>query len=396
MKLLKTKMTGLALFPDGLEVDFYAQQRVLLDKDEAVFNLFSNIYSHNVMTFVGMNASGKTTTLKAISFVLQLLDNKSINNIYCNNLLKDSLSDPKKEVVFQNHFLGEDKFIYFIETKVKMRDDETYFISAEKIWRKTSSSVKSKVKLFEFSNDNLFLTRTFEEEYLLDDVSIVVGINKKEKNDAYNVDLIGLTDRNFMRLIGDFPHEIVTFLDPNIESLSTDLKDGKITFNLKFKGRENIKLHSPNELEYYLSSGTIKGITVYITAIMVLKTGGYCIVDELENHFHKEIVHTLIQFFQDKELNTKGAVLIFSSHYPELLDLLERNDSIYVATNQSGISVSNLAQLDVRDDLKKSDVFLSGYLGNTAPVYETYIELKEKIKKLVPASKEKVEGVNGV
>lgn len=396
MKLLKTKVTGLTLFPNGLEVDFYAQQRVLPDKGETVFNLFSNIYSHNVMTFVGMNASGKTTTLKTLSFVLQLLDNKPINNIYCNDLLCESLKGHNGKVVFHNYFLGGGKYIYLIETTIQMREDETYFISAEKVWRKKSSSVKSKVKLFDFSDANLFQTRTFEEEYLLDDVSLVIGINKKEKNDAYNVDLISLTDQNLMHLIGYYPDEIVTFLDPNIESLKTKVKDEKITFSLKFRGRETITLHSPSELENYLSSGTIKGIHVYITAIMVLKTGGYCIIDELENHFHKEIVHTLIQFFQDTELNSKGATLVFSTHYPELLDLLERNDSIYVVTNQSGIAVRNLAQLDIRDDLKKSDVFFSDCLGNTAPAYETYIELKGKIKNLIPASGLEPEVVDGI
>lgn len=31
----------------------------------------------------------------------------------------------------------------------------------------------------------------------------------------------------------------------------------------------------------------------------VLKDGGYLIVDEIENHFNKEIVSTLIRFFMD-------------------------------------------------------------------------------------------------
>jgi hypothetical protein len=45
--------------------------------------------------------------------------------------------------------------------------------------------------------------------------------------------------------------------------------------------------------------------------------------------FNKEIVSTLIRFFMDSEINTTGAVLIFSTHYVELLDILERNDNIY-------------------------------------------------------------------
>ena len=37
----------------------------------------------------------------------------------------------------------------------------------------------------------------------------------------------------------------------------------------------------------------------------VLKDGGYLIVDEIENHFNKEIVSTLIRFFMDGKINEK-------------------------------------------------------------------------------------------
>ena len=51
----------------------------------------------------------------------------------------------------------------------------------------------------------------------------------------------------------------------------------------------------------------------------VLKDGGYLIVDEVEDHFNKEIVNTLIRFFMDRKINKNGGMLIFSTHYPVLL-----------------------------------------------------------------------------
>ena len=109
------------------------------------------------------------------------------------------------------------------------------------------------------------------------------------------------------------------------------------------------------------------------------QTGGYLIVDELENHFNREIVSTLIRFFMDKKVNPRGAMLIFSTHYPELLDEFERNDNIYVARHQQGITVENLSNLLKRNDVKKSDAYQSGLLEGTVPMYEAFMDLKRSI-----------------
>ena len=100
-------------------------------------------------------------------------------------------------------------------------------------------------------------------------------------------------------------------------------------------------------------------------------------MDELENHFNKEIAATLMRFFMDSKLNKNGAVLLFSTHYPELLDEYERNDSIFITRNQDGIFVENLCHILNRNDMKKSDVYQSGFLKGTTPIYEAYMELKK-------------------
>ena len=115
----------------------------------------------------------------------------------------------------------------------------------------------------------------------------------------------------------------------------------------------------------------------------VLAKGGYYVIDELENHFNKEIVATIIRIFMDPKMNPKGAVLIYSSHYPELLDEHNRNDSIFITKKTDGIYVENLSASLQRNDIKKSDAFQSGYLEGTAPAYNSYIKLKNYIKKFV-------------
>ena len=116
-----------------------------------------------------------------------------------------------------------------------------------------------------------------------------------------------------------------------------------------------------------------------MNAIKTFEVGGYLIIDELENHFNQEIVSTLIRFYMDKKVNPKGAMLIFSTHYSELLDEFERNDNIYIVRNRNGISAENLSNILKRNDIKKSEAYQSGYLEGTVPMYDAYIELKDSL-----------------
>lgn len=95
---------------------------------------------------------------------------------------------------------------------------------------------------------------------------------------------------------------------------------------MKFKNEEEIVLNTAVDLEQYLSSGTIKGIITFSMVKEVLQSGGYLLVDEIENHFNKEIVTTLVRLFMDSRFNKNGGALIFTTYYPELLDEYDRND----------------------------------------------------------------------
>ena len=116
---------------------------------------------------------------------------------------------------------------------------------------------------------------------------------------------------------------------------------------LKFHGKLEI-LCGQGDLFNVLSSGTSRGITLLFLTRQILKTGGILVLDEIENHLNRELVATLVRLFLDTEVNTQGATLLFSTHYPELLDIFKRNDSLYRVKNESGGIVvepfSNLIQ----------------------------------------------------
>ena len=83
----------------------------------------------------------------------------------------------------------------------------------------------------------------------------------------------------------------------------------------------------------------------------------------------------------NKRTNPKGAVIIFSTHYPELLDEMDRNDAVFITRSNQGLTVDNLNFLLKRNDMKKSEVYQSNLLGGTAPKYKALVALQKSIIK---------------
>lgn len=379
MKLLKLIFQNMPHFKEEIEIDFIAKQRVAEDDKERLYHVFSNVYVNPVISFIGINASGKTTILKAISLAINLLNNESINNVDSKDIMTDL---PENENINITIYFFDKIKVYKLQTliskKVNIVDGSVKFvISDEKLWEKETEKVKTKKGLFDFKDSNLKIERNLREQFLLDDVSIMVAVNKEKQSGFPLRDMSMWTNHNMLNILGKFPKELLTFLDPSIEYFKCSFEKKPTDIRLKFYGSEEIILNRPSEIEKYLSSGTIKGINVFMNALLCFIEGGYLIIDELENHFNEEIVSTLVRFFLEPKINKKGATLIFSTHYSELLDEFDRNDCIYIIRNRGGIHAENLSLILKRNDIKKSEAYASGYLEGTVPVYESYMALKK-------------------
>lgn len=377
MKVLRITAQGLPLFKEELDISFFAQQRVADDDKDLLYPLFSNVYMNCSNAFIGINAAGKTSALKVILLALNLLNNQPINHIET----KDILGDTNKAVI-NIYFYSETKEICRLETVItseKSKTDSTYYkIVNETLWTKTEESVTARKNLTDFSACEPVAIRK-EEEFLSDDVSIIIAYNKKQKSKTDIVSLLSFTNINVLPFADEIPIEIISFLDPTVEKLYFDKTENKTLIHLQFKGRKEIVFNNPVDLNHYLSSGTIKGIVTFTLAKEVLQSGGYLVMDEIENHFNKEIVSTLLRFFMDTRLNKNGGTLIFTTHYPEILDEYDRNDSIHIIRNKNGIVVDNLSNILKRNDIKKSEAYQSGFLDGTAPMYDAYLRLKKSI-----------------
>jgi predicted ATP-dependent endonuclease of OLD family len=379
MKLLRATAEGLPLFKEKLDICFYAQQRISEEQKEQLHPLFSNVYLNPATGFIGINASGKTSVLKVILLILGIMNNEPINHIDT----RDILGDAKKTVLNIFFYSETNKEVCRLETVVAARKTKTegiiYSIISERIWSKKTEEIIARKAMLDFDGKEPIMVRSGQEDFLSDDVSIMIALNKKTGENIRIVDLLLFTNINVLPFSEGIPAEVITYLDPTVESLYFDEKDQKEIIRLKFKDKEEIVLNNPLELNNYLSSGTVKGMIIFTLAKEVLQNGGYIVVDEIENHFNKEIVTTLMRFFMDSKLNKNGGSLIFSTHYPELLDEYDRNDSIYITRNRNGITAENLSSILKRNDIKKSDAYQSGFLEGTTPMYEAYMRLKKSL-----------------
>ncbi len=379
MKLLRLEIEGLTHFQDTFAIDFVAQQRVDDNDKEQLYNILPKIYENNVIAFVGVNASGKTTILKAVSFVIKMLNNEPINHIGANEILADL--DSSQQVIITSYFY-QGNCVNKLKTIIGKKENTLegggeLTILDEMLWSKESARIKTKKGLYDFRESDLKEKRDQNQRYLMHDVSIMVAVNKQAGENIFVRDMLEWTDHNILNVLGKFPQELLTFLDPAIEYLECSIEERNTDIRLKFYGKEEIIIHDPAALGKYLSSGTIKGLGVFMSAVFAFVEGGYLIVDEIENHFNREIVATLIRFFWNSNINKNGAVLIFSTHYSELLDEFDRNDGIYIVKNRGGITAQNLAQIYKRNDIKRSELYDSDYLGGTVPEYEAYMALKK-------------------
>ena len=378
MKILRITAQGLPLFKEDLDICFYAQQRVSEDDKNNLYNMIENYYLHSACAFIGINASGKTSVLKVVNLALSIIKNEPINHAETKSILGGA-----KKATICTYFYDKRNYACCLETEITAKKSKNgeyiYSIISERLWEKPIGSVRSKKYLTDFAGMKPTAIRNQDEIYLPDDVSFIIAHNKKVNDTVEVFSLLFYTNINVLPFTENIPLEVIAFLDPTIEKLCFEQVEGKTFIHLKFKNEEEIVLNNAVDFEQYLSSGTIKGIITFSMVKEVLQSGGYLLVDEIENHFNKEIVTTLVRFFMDSRFNKNGGTLIFTTHYPELLDEYDRNDGIYIVRNCNGITVENLSYILTRNDIKRSDAYQSGFLEGTTPTYEAYIRLKESL-----------------
>ncbi|WP_265486484.1 AAA family ATPase [Lactobacillus sp. PV012] len=392
LTFLKVKIENHPLFKDGLEFSLMSGARVTARTKDQLTNLSGKLWVTNLATIVGKNATGKTTILNTIAGILTLLFyDLSIEQTSLKNMLIGN--NPIKITTF---FYGSNEKLYKDEIVFKNNGaDKKWIIDSEKIYQKEFKPQFTKKQILDFTGIKPILDRKELDEVAAtilatNDSIFRVIIAKENYKTQTIIENIIFTNVNAI-YYGEstVPTEILRFLDPTIDYLKVEQQRDeagaiKLLYRLKFKNRdEEITATGFDVIQCFLSSGTSKGITLYGNVVSALKSGGIIFVDELENHFNHAIVRSFIEYFSDPKVNVNRATLIFSTHYHELLDNINRGDEIYITKRKEKIELQRYSSTDIRNDYKKSEVFESDLLGGTAPEYESYLRLKKQTKKVV-------------
>ncbi|MBQ8767922.1 MAG: ATP-binding protein [Clostridia bacterium] len=370
MKLLKVKASNFKNCVDDFEIDFIAKsKKTIEDKEYELQEIADGLFVFNTMAFVGKNASGKTTAVELLNCCYSILESFSYepDNNFLDNV--------KLEIYFYH-----DGFIFKYLTNITSKDalSNKVTFSEQKLFSKTY--YKSYAN--EVYSDNGFVE--YDKIYTLpEDTSIVFfPLEKKQVKCIYfSCDEMGKrTYDSVFKYLKTFKinesvlQSIIDIFDNNINSLSKLETD---TYSLVYQNSERIL--SSNDLYHTLSSGTTKGMLLYIGVIISLKYGIDLIVDEIENHFHKSLVENILNLYKDKNVNKKNATLIFTTHYCEILDSFNRQDNIWISKCDKKVSLENMyIHYNERSDLLKSKKFYNNTF-KTAVNYEALMKLKKEL-----------------
>jgi hypothetical protein len=110
------------------------------------------------------------------------------------------------------------------------------------------------------------------------------------------------------------------------------------------------------------SQGTQKMFALAGPILDIIERGHVLVVDELDRSLHPLLVRQIVKTFQDPEVNTRGAQLIFSTHDTSLLDpALLRRDQIWFAEKDEFQSAVLIPFTDFA--ARKHEAFERGYLN---------------------------------
>ena len=372
MKLLYIKATGFKnLHPDCV-IDFTAKsKKTTEDKEYELQEIADDLFVFNTVAFIGKNASGKTSLLDLLDCVYSILSDFSLENKnYSYKGIHLELIFYKDGKIYK--YVTDIDSSSTLNNKATFRNQELY----EKLF------YKSNIKTL-FSDDGFVPVKNITS--LPEDTSIVFFVlNKKETRAVYfNSDGEGANTYRLMfnalkryNLSTTILSKILHLFDNTIASLSM-LDDHNYELNL-ITGKRVI---SDNELVHFLSSGTTKGLLLYVTVIASLKYGFDLIIDEIENHFHKTLVENIINLYKDKTVNKFNATLYLSTHYCELLDLFNRQDNIWVCRADQTIKALNMYEnFNIRNELSKSRQFYIDAF-KTAVNYDDLMSIKKEFLK---------------
>lgn len=310
------------------------------------------IYVNKQIAFIGSNASGKSSILKAISSIgnficatffrkkiLESLESSDdINEVkkFLNQLsiIKNNINTPDEQSYYEaDMFIKGDEattgyYRYELKFDNKMNEDgviseilsyrSSYVSKKERILVKKQKVKESQVGyLYMYANnigiddDTTKYINTFVNHYIK--FSSFIGA------DSLDFEI----DNKIVQWVKKQPEEairVVKIFDKNINRVEL-IKDKNDNEKIYFFTEQN------NKLQYdELSNGTRKILVVIYEIIQTVKNNGVFLIDEIEMGLYKELVNFILKVFY---IENNYSQIILTSNYPEIIDSKFKYDQVF-------------------------------------------------------------------
>ena len=338
----------------------------------------------SVIGFVGANASGKTTILDAITFVLWFMKDSFLN-------IKDEIPiaafattpdlPTKFHIIFSKQSNVDDQVKYIdyeyaltLTSETVIYESLHYYTDKQKnmAYIRNAGNVEfgsnipipaSDIKVFNRDLKHNSSIISYAAMY----PSQVIAIDCQQYPFQSNVRLDGFKQFDFNEFVvldllknKSFLDRVLEFLkvaDVGIENIMLiddplEKKPANKTADILFEHHIGKKKFSFNKTKE--SSGTLKFVMLLAHVFKYLDDGTLLILDEIELHLHPDLICLIIDLFKTE--NEHNAQLIFSFHNTALMEMLLPDELWFTEKNDNGDTTifSALHFEDIQDMNEKS------------------------------------------
>lgn len=381
--LVKLSMQNFKSFMEKAELDLNATGYEIL-KD-------TNKTSNNILKgalIVGGNATGKSTVLKALKFLLQLLV-WQVNIVPFDYLCLFKESTGKMKLGYE-FLINKEKINYEIECDVKGITKEKLLVSnKERLNRIGQNAVYTSNSNQETSIENLqqnqsairkvyFDTKFIDDETLMKwfqflEQSVYIDQDRKTIYKSGGASSI-ITYKDYFEQNGT--DKFNKFLkqigyEQSVE-YTNEFNNGKVKFNFQNNQKDIIVKRNNMDFALPLNMESDGNQTLVYTLPIVfdaMKNDAMAIIDEFSSGFHNILEEKVIKFFME---NSKNAQLFLVSHSTNLLsNTLLRPDQIYTVDfiNGKGSKLNRVSDSKPREAQNLEKMYLSGVF-NGIPNFE--------------------------
>ncbi len=401
-------------FNDIQKINFRATslESCSLEVDKAnLINIGSSSYL-KLIGIYGANASGKSNLLRALSFFRELAAHSMVSEELSQTGVnpfrqsEDGLAQPS---YFQIVLLLENrKYRYgFTLTVEGIIESEWLFGPAEKnetfYFKRSLADVQVNKEWFSEAADlplenlrenalflsfcssyNVQITRSIRAF-----LTTKITVDIKHRRGSRRSGLFGVTKHPTNRMVEDGKSEIVLnwlkevgLVYNGIEILEKEgIRSSVILYKNIYDKNGQVAGITGMDLNQDESDGTQKFYDYIGRLYKKFRDGGLYIVDEIDSNFHPSLLQKIIKLFQNPEINTANAQLLFTSHDTNLMDpAIMRRDQFFFTekTIYDATRLYSLADLKgIRNNADFARQYLAGFYG-ALPILGEYLEQYEE------------------